>query len=394
MKKERKTITIGLVGAGFAGNFHLNAYSHVTGVNVRCKWVVDVDGGRARALAEKWGCDNATTNIEDMLGDPEVEAVDIVTIPSTHTDIALKAFQAGKHVICEKPLTGYFGKPGDPEPIGKNVPKAKMYEALIKECEELKAAIEKSGKLFMYAENYVYTPSIVRAAEMIRAKKSKIMYMKGEESIRCSTSPMSPHWKYTGGGSSVRLGVHPLTGMLWLKQVDAESRGEKVRPVSVTADMGRISDHLPDKDKRYFPQSPDDVEDFSTIVVTFSDGTKAICMANDNTLGGVKNYVEIFTSDSALTCNITPSDNLMTYFLDHDGIEDVFISEMLKEKTGWNAAYVRDDIMRGYTPECSEFAHCVAENRPSMAGFDLAYDTIKIVYAAYISAEEGRRVDL
>ena len=45
------------------------------------------------------------------------------------------------------------------------------------------------------------SPNILRSAEIIEAKKSKIMYMKGEESIRSSTSPASAHWSLAGGGS-------------------------------------------------------------------------------------------------------------------------------------------------------------------------------------------------
>lgn len=391
---ERKTVTLGMVGAGFAGNFHCNAYAKVGAVSVRIKTVVDIVLERAKNLAEKWGIENYSDNYDDILGDPEIEAVDIVTIPSVHTQQAIAALKAGKHVICEKPLTGYFGRDGDPAPIGKTVPKSTMFEAVLRDVEEVRRAVRESGKQFMYAENYVYTPAIVRSAEMLRAKKSKILYMKGEESNRCSTSPTAVHWKYTGGGSLIRMGCHPLSGMLWLKQVEAEARGETIRPVSVVADVGTISPILTGRDKRHINYSPVDVEDYSTLTISFSDGSKALCLANDNTLGGVKNYVEIYASDSVLVSNITPANNLMTYFVDQEDLENVFISELLPEKTGWNGAFVMDEIMRGYVAECAEFAECIAENRPATAGIDIAADTIRIIYAAYVAAEEGRRVEL
>ncbi len=105
----------------------------------------------------------------------------------------------------------------------------------------------------MYAENYVYSPNILRSAEMIEAKKSKIMYMKGEESIRSSTSPASAQWSLAGGGSLIRLGSHPIGGMLFLKQAEAKARGEKIEVQSVVAETGRLAPSLNEHDKRYFP---------------------------------------------------------------------------------------------------------------------------------------------
>ena len=80
-----------------------------------------------------------------------------------------------------------------------------------------------------------------------------------------------------------------------------------------------------------------------------------------------------------------------TYFLDEEGLEDVYISEMLPAKTGWNHPFVLDEIVRGYVDEMQDFMEAVYYDREPRSGFQLAYDTIKIVYAAYASAEAGRR---
>lgn len=389
-----KNVTIAIVGAGFAGNFHTNAYNKVSGVNLRIKYVFDNDQERAQQLCDKWDIiEQVAASYQEVLEDLEVDVVDIITPPVTHLDLSYQALEANKHVICEKPLTGYFGEEGDEEPIGLNVPKAKMYEKLLADIDECRQKFEASDRLFMYAENYVYSPNILRSAEMIEAKKSKIMYMKGEESIRSSTSPASAYWSLAGGGSLIRLGSHPIGGMLFLKQAEAKARGEEIAVQSVVAETGRLAPSLNEHDKRYFPAKSIDTEDFATVVITFTDGTKAISISNDNTLGGVKNYVEVYTNDSALVNNITPADNLSTYFLDQDDLEDVYISEQLQDKTGWNKVFVAEETLRGYLAQFQDFAECVAENRQPLSGLDLAYDTIKIIYAAYLSAEEGRRVD-
>ena len=91
---------------------------------------------------------------------------------------------------------------------------------------------------------------------------------------------------------------------------------------------------------------------------------------------------------------LTPTDLLNTYFLDEDGLEDVNISEMLPRKLGWNKAFVSDEMIRGYTGELQDFVEAVAYDREPASDFALAYDTTRVLYAAYQSAKEGRRIDL
>jgi predicted dehydrogenase len=390
-----KTINIALIGSGYGGVLHANGYTRVSKVPLKIKTIVDAyDPEKAERFARTYGIKNVTMNIEDVLNDPEIDIIDIVTPPMSHVDITMKALKAGKNVICEKPLTGYFGEEDDEKPIGIKVPKEKMYKKVIEQIDEVKKVVETSDKLFMYAENYVYCPAVTKAAEIIRNKKSKILFMKGEESLRGSSSAVAGQWDKTGGGSLIRIGSHPLTGILWLKQVEAAARNEKIEVVSVTADMGNTGSNLTQYEKRHLTSKAYDVEEFANATLTFSDNTKAIIIASDNILGGTKNYIEIYANDGALMCNITPADNLKAYFLDQEGLENVEFSEMLPEKTGWNNLFVCDEILRGYVYELQDFVESVAYGRRPVSGFDLAYEAIKVIYAAYQSASEGRRVEL
>lgn len=389
-----KPIVVALIGGGYAGFLHVNGYKKVHGVPVRIKTIVDIDLEKAKSFAATYGIEGAAASVDEVLNDPEIDIIDIVTPPVTHIDIATKALKAGKHVICEKPLSGYFGEEGDELPIGLRVPKAKMFKKVMEQIDEFKSIVEESSKLFMYAENYIYCPSVTKSAEIITNKKSKLLFMKGEESLRGSSSPLAGRWDKTGGGSFIRVGTHPLTGILYLKQVEAKARGEEISVVSVSADMGNTGASLTEYDKRHLTLNPIDVEDFANVTLTFSDGTKAIVIGADNVLGGTKNYIEIYANDASMICNITPANNLSTYFLDQDNLDDVTISEMLPEKTGWNNAFVCDEILRGYTFEMQDFIESVAYNREPLSGIEMAYETTKILYAAYMAAEEKRTVSL
>ena len=210
---------------------------------------------------------------------------------------------------------------------------------------ELREVLQEIDRKFLYAENFIYSPPVQKAAEIIRAKKSKILFMKGEESLKGSSSPVAGLWNKTGGGTLIRTGTHPLSGMLWLKQQEAKARGEEIKISSVTADTGTTTKFLSEHEHRHISASPQDVEDYAAASLTFSDGTKCLTIASDAVLGGTKNYIEIYSNDSALTCNITPTDILNTYFLDEAGLDDVYISEMLPAKLGWNKVFVCDEII-------------------------------------------------
>lgn len=393
MNRSASPVVIGTIGAGYAAYLHGNGYEKVHGVPVRLKTVCDLNLALAEKVKSRYGYEQVESDYHKLLLDPEIDVIDIVLPPFLHTRVALDALKAGKHVICEKPLTGYFGEPGQ-ENIGNTVPKSEMLASCMKEMELLKQAVAESGKKFMYAENFVYATPVQKAAEILRAKKSKLLFMKGEESLKGSSSAVAGKWCKTGGGTLIRTGTHPLSGMLWLKSQEAAARGETIGIADVTCDVGRTTTILTEDEHRHISARPEDVEDYGVISITFTDGTKALCLASDTVLGGTKNYIEVYANNTALNCNITPTDLLNTYFLDEDGLENVDISEMLPAKLGWNKAFVSDEIIRGYMGEMQDFVEAISYDREPASGFQLAYDTTRVMYAAYQSAEEGRRIQL
>lgn len=390
---KKNEICIGVAGAGRATELHLNALQRYTEVPICYKHIIARRFEQVNLYKEKYGFKYASLDFDDLINDEEIDVIDICTPPYVHIDMITKALQAGKHVICEKPLSGYFGQEGDLEPIGKNVSKVKMYDEVIKSIDRLKEVVDKSGKLFMYAENFVYAPAIIKAAEILKKKKSKILYAKGEESLKGSSSPVAGEWSKTGGGSFIRVGAHPLTAILWLKHIEAETRGEDIRVKSVFADMGQVTNSLSEYDHRHIAARPNDVEDCATVIITFTDNSRAVIIATDTLLGGSRNYVELYCNDAVINCKLTMSDLMETYFLDEDRMEDIYISEMLPSKIGWNKPFLEDEIIRGYTDEMRDFIESIYYNRKPKSTFELAYDTTKIIYAAYKSAELGVAVE-
>jgi predicted dehydrogenase len=386
-----KKVTVGFVGSGFAATLHATSYPKVHGLDVRMKAVASTSANAGKFAAQH-GIPDVYRDLNDLLADPEIDAVDICTPPVFHRDMVEEALKAGKHVICEKPLTGYCGRSGDQSPIGRHVPKQAMYEYLMDSLERNKQLVNASGKLFCYAENWVYAPTVRKAVEIIHAAKPKLLVIKGEESHSGSHALHAAQWDKTGGGALIRQGCHPLSAVLYLKQEEAKARGEKIAMDSVTADVGEIISHLASQDLRHIAARPVDVEDWAQMTVTFSDETKALVQAGDLILGGVRNLVEIYTSQGVMHCNIAPNTHMLNYSAGGQGLENVYITEKVETKLGWQFVCIDEEVTRGYIGELQDFMECVAYGRQPLSGYDLAYDTVKATYAAYWAAEAGIRV--
>jgi predicted dehydrogenase len=388
-----KTVRVGLIGSGFVTELHMYAYKRVYGVDAKVVKVASLADDLAD-FAGKHQIPAITRDYKNLLADKEIDVIDICTPPSLHAPMIVDAVRAGKHVICEKPFTGYFGAAGDPVPIGKHVSKQLMYERVMAEMQQTCEVIRSSGQLFMYAEDWVYAPAVTKTAEMLRATKDKVLFMKGEESHSGSHASHAAQWAMTGGGSLVRMGCHPLSAILYLKQVEAQTRGEQITVAAVTADVGNVAARLVPEERRYIKANPVDVEDWGTITLTFSDGTKATVFSGDMMMGGVRNLVETYTSGGSLFANITPNNHLMSYMTDEEKLASVYITEKVDRKTGWQYVCLEEEWTRGYLQEIQDFMECAALGRQPLSGLDLAYETVKANYAAYWSAEEGKRIKL
>jgi predicted dehydrogenase len=390
---SKSKIRVGLIGSGFVAELHMYAYKRVHGVDAEVAAVVS-RGDHVEHFAQKHRIARTHRDYRALLADPAIDVVDICTPPALHAEMIVDAVRAEKHVICEKPFAGYFGQPGDQTPIGKHVPKSVMYERLMAGMADTRAAIKASGRLFMYAEDWVYAPAVAKTVEILKATKDKILFMKAEESHSGSHAAHAAQWSMTGGGSLIRMGCHPLAAVLYLKRVEARARGETIRVTDVTADVGNVAACLAPAERQFIKANPADVEDWGTLTMTFSDGTKGTIFSGDMIMGGVRNLIETYTSGGALFANITPNNHMLTYMTDEQKLADVYITEKVDRKTGWQFVCLEEEWTRGYLQEIQDFLECVATGRQPLADLDLAYEAMQVQYAGYWSAEEGRRIKL
>ena len=235
---------------------------------------------------------------------------------------------------------------------------------------------------------------LTKTVEILKATKDKILFTKGEESHSGSHAAHAAQWAMTGGGSLIRMGCHPLAAVLYLKQVEAKARGEAIGVASVTCDVGNVAACLRPDERSVLKADPVDVEDWGMLTVTFSDGTKASVFSGDMIMGGVRNLIETYTSGGSLFANITPNTHMMSYQTDEEKLAGVYITEKVDRKTGWQYVCLEEEWTRGYLQEIQDFMECVATGRQPLSDLALAFETIKVNYAGYWAAEEGRRVTL
>lgn len=145
----QKPLNIGLIGYGFMGRTHSNAYKRVNDffdLDYRpvLKAVCGRDAGNAKAFAEKWQYEGFETEWRKLLERKDIDAVDICTPNDTHAPIAIAAAEAGKMVLCEKPLA-----------------------RTLKEAQPMVEAVEKAGVPNTVWYNYRRVPAVTLAKQLI-----------------------------------------------------------------------------------------------------------------------------------------------------------------------------------------------------------------------------------
>lgn len=136
-------INIGIIGCGkIAQKRHIPEY--LENVDANLVGFYDLNQARAKEISETFG-GTAFDSIEDLLADPSIDAVSVCTANHTHAAITIQALQAGKHVLCEKPMA-----------------------TKLEDCQGMVDAANKAGKVLVIGQNQRLTKTHKKARELIR----------------------------------------------------------------------------------------------------------------------------------------------------------------------------------------------------------------------------------
>ncbi len=262
---KRKQIRYGLIGAGGIGRAHADA---IRAAGEKIAAVVDVNRSVAEQFANDYSVDFVANNVNSLVKRDDIDAVIVCTPNAFHAQQTILALQAGKHVLCEKPMS-------------VNVEQAK----------KMIQAAKKAKKIFTVG----YVRRFMPTSEAVKNKIEKgflgNIYYAESKWLRRRGVPGYGGWfttkKLSGGGPLIDLGCHMIDLVNWLIGYP--------KPKRVFATSGC---HIADKDYVYLsmwgkenPKGVYDVEDYASAMIRYENGVTvllqvswAINMADDNKL--------------------------------------------------------------------------------------------------------------
>jgi predicted dehydrogenase len=386
------------VGAGFAAAFHLRCYRQVQGVPVEVAAIVDINKARAEDLARRHGVPKVFDDFRYVLEDKSISVIDLVVPNALHLPMVLDAAKAGKHIICEKPLTGYFGQ-GEPEEKVGITSKRKMLQKVREDLQTVSRVMAAHMGKFCYAENWIHAPAFKKAIELMEKcfVSGSILDIRGEESHSGSHSEFAKWWRYSGGGALARLGAHPLASGLFLKHFEGEKKyGKPILAKEVWADgtdLTKTAAFASSKGSSLVT-GWGDVETWSQITVTFTDGTKGTFFAADDLLGGMESNMDVRLSNARIKFDLCPVRVCQFYTIDPAPVKDVYFNEKQETKAGLSFPNPHEEWLLGYPHEIQDFMEAIAFDRQPLTGLELAKQVVEVLYAGYVSMEEGRKIFL
>ena len=193
-------VTVGVIGCGKISQVrHIPEYE--ANPDARIAGLYDVNLERASALAAEHGC-RAYASLDELLADPSIDAVSVCTSNATHAETAIRALEAGKHVLCEKPMA-----------------------VSLEECEAMVSTARATGRKLMIGQNQRLARAHVRAKELLDAGRiGEVITFRttfghgGPETW--SVDPGVNSWffdpKRAAMGAMADLGVHKTDLIQWL----------------------------------------------------------------------------------------------------------------------------------------------------------------------------------
>ena len=389
---RKRTVRAGIVGAGFAASFHFQALARIYGTNVEVAGVHSAHPERGQAFAQQRGI-RFFRELEALLD--HVDAIHVCVPPKFHEPITVAGLARDRFVICEKPLTGYFGD-GSPDFHWDRADKRVAMEAALASVERVLAAERQSRGRLLYAENWVYAPAVQKEREILEKTGGQILWIHGEESHSGSHSADYAYAARCGGGVLIGKGCHPLTAALYLKRVEGRARnGQPIRPKAVSARTHALTRLPAFRDEGHLRADYYDIEDFSAMHVEFADGTVADVFASDIVLGGIHNWLEVCANNHRAICNISPNTAMLTYNPREENFREIYVAEKIGTKQGWACTSPEEDWFCGYPQEMEAFYRTIACGEPLESDSQLAADTISAVYSGYLSAEhQGQAIEV
>ncbi len=342
------TVRVGIIGAGWMGVVHAQGWqSNAPRGEVAA--VADVSEDRARHIADRFASGRAKIypDLDVLLADPSIDAVDICLPHHLHTEAILKAAAAKKAILCEKPLC-----------------------LSLEDAARIRSALAETGVIFQAAHNQLFQPSLIEARRLLEeGVLGRIFVIRsieagqnrgfktGRAPVEMGQGESSWSWRSdprkSGGGEVLDTGWHGTYRLLALAND---------RPVEVTAMAGR-----------YFVEQID-AEDTGFLLVRFASG-----MIGEIATSWAFSFAsgwqfEVAGEHGSLAGNAR---------------------RLVHQLAGWSQPAERtNEPVVTYTREITHFIDVLLRGEPVAASVDQAIRVLQLIKGAYRSVEEHRAVSL
>ena len=339
---------IAIIGAGDIANSHLLAFrSRANRDLARVVGIADVDEARANAQAATYEIERTYAGLEQALADPDVQAVCICTPPFLHVEQSIAALRAGKHVLCEKPVS----------------PNLAGLDAI--------AAAERESRGAIFSG--VFQHRVGQGAQQVKAlvdagRFGRLRFGLSETLWQRPQSYYDVWWRGTwekeAGGVSMAHGIHSIDTLMWLM-------GE---PASLVADAATVKMDI-------------QVEDTSAAIVRFRSGAMAQIAITINAQNN-RSRLEIFGDELQAVSSESPYGPTGGPFrltsLDPAAAE--------RARDSADAAFP-DETKYLHVAMVHDFLQAIIEKRPPLVTVDECRRSMEIITGMYKSAMTGARVE-
>jgi len=349
-------LKVGVIGVGGIAGWHMPGWEASPHTEVIAG--SDVNQEALEKWAADWHVKNISTHTADLLNNPDIDIIDICTPNSYHTELTTAALEAGKHVICEKPLA----------------PTPQEIEAMIK-------ARDSSGKLLMTAQHFRFMGKSKALKSEIENGRLGNIYHARSWMLRRIFIPTRPSFlmkQHNGGGATIDIGVHILDLTLWFMG--------NPQPVTVTGvartEIAKIPGAFGAWDNyANVPADVMDVEEMAIGFVRFENGATLI--------------LEV----SWMLHHDTEGEDMQMWLYGNKGGAHWPKCEILQTNYDSKQLYnqslqLTKNISEPHAQECIEFAQAIVDGAPSPVPAEQSLQVMQILDAIYLSQKSGREVVL
>jgi myo-inositol 2-dehydrogenase/D-chiro-inositol 1-dehydrogenase len=341
-------VKVGIIGSQFEAYIHAESF-RIMPDEAEVVAVASPTPGNAEKLAKKYDIPRVFTDYKQMLAEGDIEMVTIAAPNYLHAQMTLDIANAGKHVVCEKPMC-----------------------MTLEEADMMVETCKKKGVLLMYAEELFFTPKYVKAKQMAdEGAFGKVYMVKQCEKHFGPHSPWFWDVERSGGGVFMDMGCHGIAFCYWFLG------RPKIKNVYC-----QMATHVHgDKTKG---------EDDSICIIEFDNGAIGLVEDSWARRGGMEDRIEVYGEGGVTYADLHMGNALPTYSEYGYG----YAVEKAPDTKGWSYPVFEELWNYGFPQEMHHFARCVrGKDEPQATGED-GRVVQEVLYAGYQSARTGRKVEL